>query len=326
MKNSETATHGPQDNRQPVGGCTGPTKTEAITKAALKVGSALPTFSAPPIEEVVLSNLNDADLVFVAKNACSIHAQSGAYAREFLAELKRRFNEGKRVRKPYFGYKSFNNLCANKLEISARQVRNILNNDPGGRKGRVAKPRRSLKDLEEVKAENKRLLAHVRLIEADNVRFSKESALQTLDFIPREIEQAKKDAVRDHQKIAAKEKQESENKIATLESTLHKLTLECRRLQKQPKQVTSKRAATTSKPSYAIPQSPVDELETWSKDEAVRRIVSWTVSVIKHFPGLEKRWIVDEATARLRGELDFGQADTLKVPNPEGDIVSKQAM
>jgi len=67
----------------------------------------------------VLRNLQDADLLFAAKNACSIHTQAGTYAKEFLTEMKRRFKEGKNVGKPYLGYKNFDNLCADKLEISS---------------------------------------------------------------------------------------------------------------------------------------------------------------------------------------------------------------
>jgi hypothetical protein len=93
---------------------------KAIVKVPPKVGSALPTFSAPPIDEVVLSNLDDKYLIFVAKHACSIYKQAGAYAKDFLAELKRRFDEGKKLGKPYLGYKNFDKLCDDELKIGAR--------------------------------------------------------------------------------------------------------------------------------------------------------------------------------------------------------------
>lgn len=117
----------------------------AIVKADSEIGSVLPIFPAPPIDQAILSNMKDSELLLNAQNACSVHAQAGAYAKEFLAELKRRFVECKKAGKQYLGYKNFDKLCADKLEISARQVRNILNNNPGGRKGRTVKPRPSIK-------------------------------------------------------------------------------------------------------------------------------------------------------------------------------------
>jgi hypothetical protein len=277
-----------------------PKSGKAIIKVAAKVGSALPTFSAPPIDEVVLNNLYDADLVSVAKTACSIHTQAGAYAREFLAELKRRFEESKKLRKPYLGYKNFDNLCADKLEVSARQVRNILNNNPGGRKGRVLKPRPSVKELDAVKAENKRLKAHAKLVEDANDRVTKASAQPAAGYTQQGLERAKRDAIRDYQKIAVNEKQEAENEIAALKNTVGKLTSECRRLQKQPKRAAGKSATLRSKPPFASSRSPIDDSETPSKEEAARHVVCLTLSVIKRFPRVEKHWIVDEVVARLR--------------------------
>jgi hypothetical protein len=161
--------------------------TTAIVKVEAKVGSTLPVFSVPPIDVVVLSNLNDKDLLSVAKQACSFHTQAGAYAKEFLAELKRRFNEGKKLRKPYLGFKNFDKLCADRLEIGERQVRNILNNDRGGRKGRALKPRPKLKELENVKAENKRLKAHAKLVEDANATVSQGAKNSCRPAIPRRI-------------------------------------------------------------------------------------------------------------------------------------------
>jgi hypothetical protein len=323
MKNTTVTKR--KTNDDPVGdrllavGYPEPGEQTAIVKTDPKVGSALPTFSAPPVDQAALSNMNDSDLVFVTKNACSIHAQAGSYAREFLAEFKRRFDGGKIAGKPYFGYKNFNNLCADKLEISARQVRNILNNNPGGRKDREVKPRPSLKDLQDLKAENKRLKAHVAQVEAANERAEKAAALPTAGYTQQEVEKAKEDAVRDQQKIAAMEKRESEKKIAALDRTVHKLT------KKQPKQATSKPAATTSKPSFAISQSPIDDSMTWSKGDAVRRIVGWTMSIIQHFTVVEKRWIVDGVIERLRDELAFETGDALGAASPACSTESLEA-
>jgi hypothetical protein len=302
----------PEGDKLLVVGDPEPGQGKAIVKAEPKVGSALPTFSAPPIAQAELSNMKDSELVIVAKNACSIHMQAGAYAREFLAEMKRRFDEGKKVLKPYLGYKNFNNLCADKLEISARQVRNILNNNPGGRKGREVKTRPSLKDLQDLKAQNKRLKAHVEQVEAANERVSKGAAQQAAGYTEQEIAKAKKDAVKDHQKIAAMEKRESERKIAALEKTVRKLA------KKKVNIAAGKPAATTAKPTFAISHSPIDDSVTWSKDEAVRRIVGWTMSIIKHFTVVEKHWIVDDVMTRLRDELAFETGDAHEAAGPAG--------
>ena len=238
--------------------------------------------------------MNNADLLFAAKNACSIHTQAGAYAKEFLTELKRRFDEGKKLRKPYLGYKNFDNLCADKLAIGARQVRNILNNNPSGKKGRVVRPRPKLKDVENVKAENKRLKAHVKFIEDANDRVTKGSAQSAAGYTKQDLEQAKKDAVRDHQKIAAKEKEQSENEIAAFKNTVSKLTQENRKLQGQPKRSRSKPANTKSSSRSLIADS-----ETETREEVVRH----AVAMIKPFSLSDRRLIIDEIEARLRDDL-----------------------
>ena len=266
---------------------------KAIVKAELKVGSALPTYSAPPIDAVVLSNLNDTDLVFVAKQACSIHSQAGAYAKEFLSELKRRFDEGKKLGKPYLSYKNFDKLCADRLEIGARQVRNILNNNPSGKKGRALKPRPTLQELENVKAENKRLKAHAKLIEDANDRITGGHGQLTAGYTKQDIEKAKKDAVRDHQKIAAKEREQSENEVEALKKTVGKLTQENRKLQKEPKRSHSEPASSKSSSDSLITDS-----ETPTREEVVRR----AVAIIKTFSLSDRRLIIDEITARLRDE------------------------
>lgn len=261
----------------------------AIVKVEPKVGSTLPVFSAPPIDVVVLSNLNDKELLSVAKQACSIYTQAGAYAKEFLAELKRRFDEGKKLRKPYLGFKNFDKLCADRLEIGARQVRNILNNNRGGRKGRALKPRPKLKELEDLKAENKRLKAHAKLVEDANDRIAGGQKQLPAGYTKLDLEQAKKDAVRDHQKIAATEKQQSENEIETLKDAVRKLTRENRKLQKDPKQSRSKPASS---------RSLIADLETPTREEVVRQ----AVAIIKPFSLDDRRLIIDEIEARLRDE------------------------
>jgi hypothetical protein len=261
----------------------------AIVKVEPKVGSTLPVFSAPPIDGVVLSNLNDKELLSVAKQACSIYTQAGAYAKEFLAELKRRFEEGKKLRKPYLGFKNFDKLCADRLEIGARQVRNILNNDRGGRKGRALKPRPKLKELENVKAENKRLKAHAKLVEDANDRIAGSQKQLPAGYTKLDLEQAKKDAVRDHQKIAATEKQQSENEIETLKDTVRKLTQENRKLQKDPKQSRSKPASSGSL---------IADSETRTRKEVIHH----AVAIIKPFSLDDRRLIIDEIEARLGDE------------------------
>jgi hypothetical protein len=282
-----------------------PNKQTAIVKVQPKVGSALPTFSAPPIDEIVLSNLDDKDLIFVAKRACSIYKQAGAYGKDFLAELKRRFDEGKKLGKPYLGYKNFDKLCADRLEIGARQVRNILKNNPGGKKGRVPRPRPTLQELETVKAENKRLKAHAMMVEDANDRIAGRERL-VAGYTRQDLEQAKKDAVRDHQKIAAKEKEQSENEVEALKDTVRKLTQENGKLQKEPKRSRSKPASTKSSSRSLIAYS-----ETQKREEVVRA----AVAIIKPFSLADRRLILDEIEARLRDELTRDVPDGSKTPS-----------
>jgi hypothetical protein len=280
-----------------------PGQQTAIIKDEPKVGSALPTFSAPPIDEVVLSNLNDTDLLYAAKNPCSILMQSGAYAREFLAELKRRFDEGKKLGKPYLGHKNFDKLCCDKVDITSRQVRNILNNNPGGRKRRVVKPRPSVKEVEEVRAENKRLKTHAALIDDANDRATRDSARPAADYTKQDVEQTKRDAIRDVQGIAAKEKQENKNEIAALKETVSKLADDNRDLREQPTKSASKPGDMSFKPSLENSCSAIVGSESLSKEEAARHIIRFGLLISKRFSRIDKRWITDEAVAGLRDEL-----------------------
>lgn len=66
------------------------------------------------------------------------------------------------------------------------------------------------------------------------------------------------------------------------------------------------------KSSVAISHSPADDSQTGSKEEAVRRIVSWTLSSIKNFSVTEKRQIVEDAIVKLQDELALEEADTVK--------------
>jgi hypothetical protein len=279
----------------------------AIVKVEPKVGSTLPVFSAPPIDVVVLSNLNDKELLSVAKQACSIYTQAGAYAKEFLAELKRRFDEGKKLRKPYLGFKNFDKLCKDQLEIGARQVRNILNNNCGGRKGRALKPRPKLKELEDVKAENKRLKVHAKLVEDANDRIAGGQKQLPAGYTKQDLEQAKKDALRDHQKVAATEKQQSENEIEALKDTVRTLTRENRKLQKDPRQSRSKPASS---------RSLIADSGTPTREEVVRQ----AVAIIKLFSFDDRRLIIDEIEARLRDESRRDAGDgSRRVIVREGD-------
>lgn len=249
-------------------------------------GLQISVFELPPIDSVLLSHMKDAELFSQAKTASNIYAQAGSYAKELLSEIKRRYVEDKKTGKRYRGHTNFDALCEKELNITGRQARNILNDNPGGRKGRKLPPRPKVSEL---KARNKALKEHVEQVEAANDRAAEILAQQAASQIgptPQQLEQAKKDAVRDHQKIATKEKQESEEKVARLEAKVRKLSAEYQKL--QSKQRTSKSAK--------------------SKEEAVSRIVGWAVSVIKPFPVADKLWIVDEVTARLRNEPEFDDA------------------
>jgi len=64
--------------------------------------------------------------------------------------------------------------------------------------------------------------------------------------------------------------------------------------------------------SFAISHSPIDDSETWSKEEAVRQIFSWTLSCIKGFSLTEKRQIIEDVIAKLRDEMAFEKVDAGK--------------
>jgi len=71
-----------------------------------------------------------------------------------------------------------------------------------------------------------------------------------------------------------------------------------------------------SKPSFAISHSPIDDSKTWAKEDAVRRIISWTLSSIKRFSLIEKRQIVEDVIVKLRDELAFEAADAHRAVVP----------
>jgi hypothetical protein len=71
-----------------------------------------------------------------------------------------------------------------------------------------------------------------------------------------------------------------------------------------------------NKPPFAIAHSPIDGSETWAKEDASRRIVSWTLSCLKGFSLIEKRQIVDDVIAKLRDELAFEAADAHRETSP----------
>ena len=70
----------------------------------------------------------------VGKTAIDLYKGAGHYVYVHLKELKARYDEGKKTSRPYLGYKNFDLLCDEKLELTSRQVRNILNGDPTGKK------------------------------------------------------------------------------------------------------------------------------------------------------------------------------------------------
>jgi hypothetical protein len=262
----------------------------AVVKLERKVGSTLPTFSAHPIDRVVLSNLNDVDLLSNAKRACSIHTQAGAYAKEFLAELKRRFNKGKELRNPYLGYKNFDKLCADSLEIGARQVRNILNDNPDGRKGRSVGQRPSVAELEAVKTENKRLKGLVKQVGDANDRIVGGQGGVNSGCTKQDIENAKKDARRDHLKITVKEKKQSDDEVEALKKTVDKLTQENHKLQKQHEH-------SFNKPSSMLTNSTSLIEKPWAatRDEVIHH----AVSIIRPFSISDRRLIIEEIESRL---------------------------
>lgn len=81
-----------------------------------------------------LTNMRDADLLSSAKSAIDTYKGAGQHVYAHLKELKDRYDKGKKAKKPYLGYKNFDVLCAEKLDLTSRQVRNILNGDPTGKK------------------------------------------------------------------------------------------------------------------------------------------------------------------------------------------------
>ena len=161
-------------------------------------GPDIAVLGFPPIDPVLLSHMNDHELFFRTKNACSIHKQAGAYAKEYLSEIKHRFVEGKKADKPYKGFTNFDVLCQKELEITSRQARNILNDNPGGRKGRKLPPRPKVSAL---RADYKRLTEYVKHLDAAHDRASAGLAQKVATPIgptEQELERAKKDAVRDY--------------------------------------------------------------------------------------------------------------------------------
>lgn len=74
--------------------------------------------------------------------------------------------------------------------------------------------------------------------------------------------------------------------------------------------------AAGDKPPFAIAHSPIDDSETWAKEDASRRIVSWTLSCLKGFSLIERRQIVDDVIAKLRDELAFEAADAHRETSP----------
>jgi hypothetical protein len=71
-------------------------------------------------------------------------------------------------------------------------------------------------------------------------------------------------------------------------------------------------AQSISKPSFAISHSPIDDSKTWAKEDAVRHIISWTLSSIKRFTLFDKRQIVEDVIGKLKDEIYFETKDAEK--------------
>jgi phenylpyruvate tautomerase PptA (4-oxalocrotonate tautomerase family) len=64
-------------------------------------------------------------------------------------------------------------------------------------------------------------------------------------------------------------------------------------------------APESGKPPFAITHSPIDGDAAWSKQDASRQILAWSVSCLKNFSTTEKREIAEDVTAKLRDEIAF---------------------
>jgi hypothetical protein len=64
-------------------------------------------------------------------------------------------------------------------------------------------------------------------------------------------------------------------------------------------------SADNGKPPFGISHSPIDGDPVWAKQEASRRILSWSDSYLKDFRPAEKREIAEDVIAKLRDAIEF---------------------
>ena len=105
-----------------------------ITKSAISTPVARGEKSEVTSDFSGVAELQDGDLLSSAKTAIDLYKGAGHYVYVHLKELRARYERGKKIKKPYLGYTNFDSLCDEKLELTSRQVRNILNGDPTGKK------------------------------------------------------------------------------------------------------------------------------------------------------------------------------------------------
>ena len=107
-----------------------------ITKSAIITPAARGEKSEVTSDFSGVAELQDGDLLSSAKTAIDLYKGAGQYVYVHLKELRARYERGKKIKKPYLGYTNFDSLCDEKLELTSRQVRNILNGDPTGKEAK----------------------------------------------------------------------------------------------------------------------------------------------------------------------------------------------
>jgi hypothetical protein len=80
------------------------------------------------------------------------------------------------------------------------------------------------------------------------------------------------------------------------------------------------------KPLFAIAHSPIDGDAEWSKQDASRRILTWSLSCLKNFSPTEKREIAEDVTAKLRDEMMFEEPEPLPDPEPSSLEALRQTL
>lgn len=117
--------------------------SEAIVAAEptqpAKVGSSASlSCTLPRHTKAEVSNMQDAVLLPSARDAAAVNDFSGDCLFLYLTEIRKRFAEGKKAKKPHFTNDdgtpctNLNRLYSEKVGITSRQARNILNRNPHG--------------------------------------------------------------------------------------------------------------------------------------------------------------------------------------------------